>query len=118
MHQNIASCIPSISAIYRREGAGQGNLDIVVRRGQKVTEVLENINPSEVQIHRSGSAEIDSPWYLDWAHWRRHGRLDINKARNLGFPGNYLPVTIKGKTYFIDAGFKSSPAFRALNIVH
>jgi hypothetical protein len=104
--------------VYQRGTGEQGSLDIVIRRGGRTSEVLENVSPSEVQIHQDGSFQIDSPWYLDLAHLKRHGKLSINAARNLGFPANYLPVTIRGKTYYLDAGYKASKGFTSLNLVH
>lgn len=112
--QNIASCLPIVSAVYRK---GE-NLDVVVKRGSSVSEIIEGVSPSDFHIHKKGSFEIDSPWYLDVASCKKNGKISLNAARNLGFPANYLPVTISGKTYYLDAGYKSKSSLDALSVSH
>lgn len=100
--------------MYRR---GE-NLDIVIKRGSSVSEVIENVSPADFHIVRDGAFEIDSPWYLDAATYRLNGKLSVNAARNIGFPSHFLPVTISGKTYFLDAGYKSKSSVDALSVAH
>lgn len=93
-------------------------MDIVVKKGGCVSQVLENVSPRDVAIMRTQDGQIDAPWQLELASCKRFGRLSLNRARSMGFPANYLMVTIQGKLYFVDAGFKSSSALDALNLIH
>lgn len=108
LREKLANDLPAISAIYRRGGVDKGNLDIVVKRNSRISEVIENVSPQDVTIYQNKPIDFENKVLF---------ALSLQDARRYGLPANFLPVRIRGQTYFIDAGYKASPAFGSLNLV-
>lgn len=94
--------------MYFKESQGSPTLDIVIRGRGNVSQVLENVKPEEVLINSNADFEVELPQYLSLVTLQRMPKQSINKLRNIGFPGQLLPVTIRGKTYYLDAGYRSN----------
>lgn len=109
--------VPTISHIYAKQLNGQQVIDIVTSKNGNLSTTIENIRPDEITVHSDGKYEYQAPGWMQMVTLQRMPKMSINKLRNMGFPGQLIPVTIKGKTYFIDSSYKANTdVFKKLGV--
>lgn len=111
--RTIIKVLPVVSQIYAR-----GNLlDVVVKRNGVIVDTVESVKAEDLKFVPDQEATVDVPWQLRLLG-ADGGRVPLWVARNKGFPANLSVITIKGKQYYIDGGYRANKdALRTLNIV-
>lgn len=104
----MAGGFKSISHIYSRRENGEEVLDILISNNGRVTSTLQNVRPTEISFLKDEDVKVTFNPYWRYAYRLKSNTLSLNDARLAGFPGNFLPVSIRGKTYYIDAGYRAN----------